>query len=123
MSTMNINMDIPVDLVDLWEKVWGSDGAGITYWCDMIRQPDGSDIDLWVKGEDGYLVGNPQDFKLHLAEEDEWKTITLRELAAAYLKAKYAGVTHCGGDSLDDDDACVGDLILQYALFNEIIYG
>jgi hypothetical protein len=107
---------------DLWEAIWGSDGTGITYWCSKIRKPDGSDIDLWLKGEGEYsLLPNPQDFKLY-----EWHTVTLDHLADAYRKAVEDKVRHCGTcevADLDDADACTGDVLLQLAVFGEVIYG
>jgi hypothetical protein len=117
-----------IDMSDLWEAVWGSDGSGVTYWCTKIRKPDGGDIDLWVNNEAGELVGNPQDFMLQSYDEShddyEWHTITLRQLADAYGKALNNGETHCGVSlSFDDSDACFGDIVLQYACFGEMIYG
>jgi hypothetical protein len=119
---MKITIDI--DEVKLWEAVWGSDGSGVTYWCSHIRQPDGSDIDLWVNDENGQLVGNPQDMKLRDAEDGTWHTVTLAQLVEAYGKALSNGETHCGVSlSLDDSDECFGDIVLQYAVFGEMIYG
>ena len=117
-----------VDVNELWESVWGSDGSGITYWCTKIRQADGESIDLWVQDDKGNLVGNPQDFMLEVydeaQDESEWHTITLRQFVDAYGKALSAGETHCGVSlSYEDADACFGDIVLQYACFGEMVYG
>ena len=122
------NVTTTIDMSELWEAIWGSDGSGVTYWCDKIRKPDGGDIDIWVNNEAGELVGNPQDFMLQVFDEShgdtEWHTVTLQQLADAYAKALSAGETHCGeGLSLADADECLGDIVLQYACFGEMIYG
>jgi len=50
------------------------------------------------------------------------KLLTKRQLLEAYLSMK--NPTHCGGyHILHDPDSCGADLILQQALFGEIIYG
>jgi hypothetical protein len=117
-----------IDMSELWEAVWGSDGAGIIYWCEMIRDANKGSIDLWVNNEAGELVGNPQDFMLQSYDESDgevtWHSITLRQLADAYGKALSAGETHCGESlSMADADACFGDIVLQYACFGEMLYG
>ena len=123
--TMTISKEVSYD--DLWESIWGSDGSGSTYWCSKIRKPDGSDIDLWLK-EDGAhsLKPNPQDFKLYDCEEGQWHLVTLNALAGAYRKAVEEDLHHCGYypvSNLEQADECVGDIILQLAVFGEIIYG
>lgn len=115
-----------VSFVELWEAIWGSDGSGITYWVSHIRQPDGSDIDLWVKDANGRLVGNPQDFKVYDFEEEKWHTCSLAQLAKGYELAVSQNLRHCGGSitgDLDDADECSGDQIIQMAIFGELIYG
>jgi hypothetical protein len=115
-----------VSFLELWEAIWGSDGSGIVYWASKIRKPDGSDIDLWVKGADGRLVGNPQDFKVYDFEEEKWHACSLEQLAKGYELAVNQNLRHCGGSitaDLDDADECSGDQIIQMAIFGELIYG
>jgi hypothetical protein len=117
-----ISVSVEVSLDDLWEGIWGSDGAGITYWATKIRKPDGSKISLWHLPD---YEPNPQDFMLYDEEEDKWHTITLAQLAKGYQLALNSGQKHCGTYSLDieDPDACFGDLVIQYAIFGELTYG
>ena len=126
-KTFTITITKEVSYDDLWEAIWGSDGTGMTYWCSKIRKPDGSDIDLWLKGEGQYsLVPNPQDFKVYDHEEGKWHTITLEALADAYRKAYEGKLRHCGTcdvTDLEDADACTGDILVQLAAFGEVIYG
>ena len=111
-----------VSLNELWEAIWGSDGAGMGYWASKVRKPDGKGISLWTKPD---YEPNPQDFMLWDDYEEKWHTITLDQLAKGYQLALSAGQTHCGNYPLDleDPDACFGDLVCQYAIFGEITYG
>jgi hypothetical protein len=114
-----------VSFVELWDAVFGCDGAGMT-WCSMIRKTNGQGISLWKKNEEGDLIANPQDFKVYDQEAEKWHTCTLEDLANGYVLASNAGQTHCGHyqvSDLEDYDACTGDMIVQYAIFGELIYG
>jgi hypothetical protein len=115
-----------VSYLELWEMIWGSDGMGMTYWCDKIRTPDGKSIALWKKDENGNLVGNPQSFKVHDYEGEKWHTITLEDLAEAFRHADRENLTHCGNYAIVDfegQDACNGDTLIQLAIWKEVIYG
>jgi len=117
-----ITLTTEVSLPELWEAIWGCDGAGMTYWSSKVRKPDGKGISLWTKPD---YEPNPQDFMLWDDYEEKWHTITLEQLANGYLLALTKGQKHCGGYSLDleDPDACFGDLVCQYAIFGEVVYG
>lgn len=110
---------------ELWEAVFGSDGAGMVHWSTEIRNANGEDIDLWVDDANGELVTNPQDFKVYEDEEEKWHLVTLEQLRSAYEKAINENITHCGGSrlDLDDSDACIGDILVQIAVFGEVTYG
>jgi hypothetical protein len=121
-SNDKITLTIEISMNDLWDAVWGSDGAGMTYWSSQVRKPDGSDIDLWVMPD---YEPNPQDFKVYDDEEEKWHLVTLEQLAKGYQLALTSGQKHCGGYPLDleDHDACFGDMVIQYAIFGELTYG
>lgn len=116
-----ITITIDVNTHDLWSAVWTSDGSGSAYWCSKIRTIDGKGIDLWTDD----LDPNPQDFTIYDHEQDEWYDISLVQLANGYAKALSTGCNHCGDYPLDlnDPDACFGDIVLQHAVFGEMIYG
>ncbi len=118
---MKIPVTIDVNMHDLWNAIWGSDGAGITYWCSALRDIDGEELHLWTPEYEP----NPQPFCLYDSEEEEWHEISLVQLANAYAKALNSGVYHCRTYPLDinDPDACFGDIVLQHAVFGEMIYG
>lgn len=115
-----------ISYLDLWEVIWGSDGAGSTYWADRVRNYLGGDIELWKMTPEGNLVGNPQPFLIHDMEEDKWHAITLADLATAYKLADEQNLTHCGNCAIVDfeqQDACNGDTLIQLAIFGEVVYG
>jgi hypothetical protein len=121
-DTMTITKTFTVG--QLWEAVFGSDGAGIVYWSPKIRKQNGKGIDLW-KTVDGELQPNPQDFKIWDIEENKWHFVTVEDLRTGFEKALKANQTHCGGYPLDleDYDACFCDMVMQYAIFGELVYG
>ena len=117
---------IDVNMMDLWEAIWSSDGSGITYWASAIRDSDGKGINLWTEDAEGHLVGNPQCFRIFIDDEEEWRDVTLEDLARGYAIAVKENAKHCGSYSvadLSDPDECTGDTLLQYAVFGELIYG
>jgi hypothetical protein len=117
---MKIPVTIDIDMLKLWEAVWGSDGAGSTYWCSEIRDIDGESIHLWTPE----WKPNPQDFCVYDHEAEEWHDVSLKQLANGYAKALNESAGHCGTRlDIEDPDACVGDIILQYAVFGELTYG
>ena len=119
-ETFVVEIKKEISYADLWSAVWGSE---TTSWFTSVRQADGKGIDLWTKPD---FEPNPQDFRLYDAEQDEWHSVTLADLARGYQLAYEQQTTHCGNclvADLDDPDACSGDYILQLAIFGELIYG
>lgn len=113
-----------IDERDVWERVWGNDGQGFSYWISKARAIDGSDLNYYLNTDkpiDEWVL-NPQDFRLWTDDGDE-HVVTLYALCKAYADLKAEGWTHCGGCLLDDNDACTEDAILQYAIFGELVYG
>lgn len=100
-----------IDEHKVWDTVWGNDGQGFAYWCEAVREIDGTDFKSDI----------PHDFKLH--DGECWKIVTSYALCKAYADLKAEGWTHCGGYPLDENDACVEDAILQHAMFGEFVYG
>lgn len=117
-------IQIEITNEQLWEAVWGCDGAGMTHWSNKVRKPNGDDIDLWLM-KDGKHVPNVQDFKVFDVWEDKWHKVTVKNLFKGFAMALKAKQTHCNGYALDveDYDACFGDMIIQYAVFGKLVYG
>jgi hypothetical protein len=54
------------------------------------------------------------------------KILTPNEITRAFAKLVELGFTHCSGypiQDLDNSDACTADLILQQAVYGEIVWG
>lgn len=98
--------------------------GGITYWCDKAE----------VVGE--YLgeyasdqIARGGSLRLHDSVEDKWHTLDVKTLLDGVKKAAYdcyfseynwvdfAGINSC------QIDADVADVIIQLALFGDVIYG
>ena len=121
-STLTVSKSFTVG--ELWEAVWGCDGAGMYYWCRKLRKPNYQGIDLW-KRVDGKITPNPQPVRVYDSIEEKSYVVEVDDLRRGYELAIKAGQTHCGGYPLDteDYDACFGDFIVQYAIFGKLIYG
>jgi len=122
---MTVTKTVTFTVGELWEAVFGSDGAGMVHWSNEIRNENGLDIDLWIDLDNGESVTNPQNFRVYEDEEEKWHDVSLEQLRIGFEKAMIENATHCGGHTLDleDNDACFGDIVIQYAVFGELIYG
>lgn len=104
---------------DIWNALVGSDFAGLTYWVQLISD------------KDGYGIGNtPTDIYINHTEPTTGDTtqaiITPEMIYKSFGKLLLSNTTHCGNYSLsdlDDSDSCFADLVLQHALFNQIVFG
>jgi hypothetical protein len=106
-----------VSYQELWNALWGSDGSGMTHWCDKLRATNNHGIELYG--------AKPRAFKVHDYYEGKWYTVTLEDLARGYRLASEGKRTHCGSyplTDLDSSDECVGDHIIQLAIFGELMY-
>lgn len=122
---MLIETRVEVDLDKVWEAVWGNDGQGFAYWVSAVRARDGADFHAHKNTDKDVSewLPNPHDFKIYDSIEETWHEVSTYALAKAWVDARHAGLTHCGGCSLDDPDACTEDIFLQYAVFGDVIYG
>lgn len=117
-----LSLSVNVNVSELFMAVMG---GRISYWANELSlTPDLSNADIW----DNNKVA---DITISYYENDydenslTIKTITPEQLCKAYLDLLIAGYTHCGGYRLnaEDYDSCLGDLVIQYALFGEIKFG
>ena len=113
---MIVMNEVDVDINAVWENMMGGHSG---YWADEFRTLNHGRVE-WYK-DDNYEHPNPQD--IQVLADGEWHTVTVRSLAEAYVKLKQDGWTHCNGDSIDDEDACTGDALLQMAAFDDFVYG
>jgi len=104
---------------NVWKAVWGSP-----------RRPDWIH-NVWTPTQDAVFVegvswyNQPQPFFIEDIEGKTSDLINPDDLVKLLREARADGWTHCGRYPLmaEDPDACLGDLVLQRALFGEIVYG
>ena len=112
---MKISYEVEIDPQDFWDAVFGCGDVGFRYWAS---ETDFSDSIL-----------RPCDFTIKYEDEDTEqiteRTLTIDDLKRGYELALKEGQKHCGGYDLDmeDPDACFGDMVIQYAIFNKLVYG
>lgn len=113
--------EITIDTI--WEAVWCTDGTGIVYWAPKIRNAAGRGIHLWRRDENNRLAPDPQHFRLYDSVEQVWREVSLEMLEKGYRSAIANRERHCGYLlDIEDCDECFGDIVLQHALFGEVIY-
>ena len=52
--------------------------------------------------------------------------LTAKQITDAFVSGVELGLTHCGGyrvEDLENADACTSDLVLQMAVYGEIVWG
>lgn len=113
---MIVMQEVDVDINAVWENMVGGHSG---YWAEQFCNAHGGKLRFYK--DEKYEEPNPQDFSVYA--DDQWHKVTLRSLAEAYVRMKQEGWTHCNGCSVDDEDACTGDALLQYAAFGELVYG
>jgi hypothetical protein len=99
---------------DVWEAVAGCGFAGLNYWINF------AELDTWLKPCDITLTHTAKD-----GEDLVKTTITPDQLGEAVAKVMNRKLTHCGNYPVDveDYDGCFADLVLQTAIFDDIIFG
>ena len=121
---VEITTKLTVTQEDIDDIVCTALEGGINYWCRKAK----------VVGE--YLgeyaseqISRGGKLELYDSEEDEVYELTLDKLLngikTAYTDGYYSNYEWCDGKTIDtcQVDAEVADVIIQLALFNEIIYG
>lgn len=105
-------VEIEIEDLTLWDGVFGSGATTFSWWWD---------------------VENKGDYKARITAESPNGTafvrlVTVNALGRALSKALAEGyVDACTGNPIPVDptewDACVGDVVLQLAVFDEVVYG
>ena len=126
MSKIKIEMEIEVTDQDIDDIVCTAFEGGINYWCDHV-EPVGDllgDYEHEQIAKDGYLY-------LYDIEDDEEKWILTKSRLLNGIKMYITNSTTKGypsilyGKQIDTSevDSCIADMIIQFALFEDIIYG
>lgn len=113
---MKVSINIEVDPLELWISVMGSawEQAGDHFLEANYLSGDWDEIGvLELTGE------NPN------GEGIITKKIGINEILEAYAEAINRGHHHCNCSMVDLEnyDSCAGDIILQLALYGELIFG
>lgn len=134
---MNMNITVTLNHEDL-VNLLSAASSGISYWCDCLDYDDkdcakakatceelyGEDFcreDIWAQI---LLKGKP--LMIFVDEEEDGENLSEYDLTYDHLCTAVSEVIKQGiwdGQDWGDVDAEVGDAIVQYALFDEIVFG
>jgi len=118
---LNINYKVELDNECIDDIMATALEGGITYWCDAAEV-----VGDYLGEYASEQISRGGTLKLHDSEEDETYELTLDKFLAGLAKAIGEGgldVLHEGKidpSSIDAEDA---DVIIQYAIFGEVVYG
>jgi len=94
--------------------------GGINYWCTtMVRVPE------WPEGN-GYasdVVSKNKPVEIYVEDEEKWEVLNLEKFLKGlvkFLQFREVGLNYITYGYYDAGDA---DLIVQFALFDKIVYG
>jgi hypothetical protein len=113
---MSNTLTIPkkIDEAEFWSSIMGS-LEFINEWWLAVRYRDDADwdkpgvVELTIEDEDGRPLT---------------KSLTVADLVIAYDKAVSTPHYHCGGEiDIDNMDECASDIVLQIAMFDDVVYG
>ena len=121
---IEVNMNIKVTAEDIDDIMCSALEGGITYWCNKAEVV-GDYLGKYASEQ----IARNGTLKLYDAEEDEVYELTLEKLLKGIRLAVqgnyYADYDWHDGTTLDpcQIDAEVADVIIQLALFDDVIYG
>ena len=96
--------------------------GGINYWCrkaKIVMIPEGVDQNIYASD----LIAKGGTLELYDAEStDKWELTLGKFLNGVKYVCERDGYTDAN-DLMDNHDADTADAIVQYALFNEIVFG
>ncbi len=86
-----------------------------------------SQVSFWIHSMKSYENGN---IEMVVVDEKTDKlrnvALTAKQITDAFVSGVGLGLCHCSGyalEDLDNHDACSADLILQMAVYGEIVWG
>lgn len=121
---VNIERTVKVTAEDIDDIMCSALEGGITYWCNKAEV-----VGDYLGEYASEQISRGGTLKLHDSEEDEVYELTLEKLLKGIQLAiqhnYYAEYGWCDGTMLDtcNVDASVADVIIQLALFDDVIYG
>lgn len=121
---VNIERTVKVTAEDIDDIMCSALEGGITYWCNKAEV-----VGDYLGEYASEQISRGGTLKLHDSEEDEVYELTLEKLLKGIQLAiqhnYYAEYGWCDGTMLDtcNVDASVADVIIQLALFDDVVYG
>lgn len=133
---MNVKIEVKVaksvDAVDLWSAVFGSGWETVASWLRKVKL-EGDEADWDVPGAVTITAENPHALIDDIDDDPTIEaTLVLEDIAKAVSEVLAEGYRDaCTGQPITLDpedlggdwDACVGNVILQQAVYGEVIYG
>lgn len=123
-NTIEIKRVIDVTNEDIDDIVCGMFEGGTTYWCDCAKV-----VGKYLGEFASEQISKGGELFLHDCEEDEWHSLT-KEKVLNGLKLciergydRYGAVQQDGTLDCGEIDGEIADIICQFALFGDIIYG
>ena len=120
-SNDKVSVTTEYDTKEIWNALVGSDFANTYHWISAIAITDHLNIST---------LNKPTDLTIRYTEPtsgaDSLAIITPKEIYLAFAQLVNKKQTHCGGyqiSDLDNSDSCFADLVVQQALFGEIVFG
>lgn len=110
---MTVTLTRTIDDAEFWSSIMGSTEFGFEWWLRVKYLGDAD----WDK---------PGLVQLTVMDENNeplTKVLTLDDLVKAYEEIVAKKHWHCGvAVDIEDMDECASDLVLQQAMFGEVIY-
>jgi hypothetical protein len=109
-----ITIPYKIDEREFWSSILGSTEFTEEWW-------------LKIHYEDNTSWEYPGVVQVTALDENNspiTKRLTVEELLVAYIHAVDQGYHHCGAlVNIQDMDSCSSDIVLQIAMFGDVIYG
>lgn len=121
---VNITKSVKITVEDIDDIMVSALEGGITYWC-YKEEVVGDYLGEYASEQ----ISRGGSLKLYDREEDEVYELTLQKFLKGIQMAiqhnYYAEYEWCNGTEIDtcEVDASVADVIIQLALFDDVIYG
>ena len=120
MPKVNVTFEVDVSIEDMEGIMVTALEGGINYWCGKARIVENPGEREWASD----VVAHGGTLELTDVEDpDEKWILTQEKLLKGFAKGMKWGNFASAEDLMDAHDAETADVILQYALFDEIIFG
>jgi hypothetical protein len=119
--TATVKVTKEYDESKIWDALVGSDFVGCQ---DFIATMSCDWEDKWAPFPITYYLTDKRNKEGYY--EEETRIFTKAQIFAGFKKAVQSDSRHCGGhsiDDLEDYDACFAYIVLQFAIYGEVLFG